>query len=189
VNFSRTVSITFHWRGVRAGPPQAAKRPGDASRQERAEPFERPRVRQRSRTGDDQLPHSSPIFTIRAEPQQLQEAGASTTTPSRGKWSGNGVFAGGRRSNAATEVSFATFSAAIASSVAAASSASSGSLHLVDQPGSAAETSPRAPANSRSAVSARVCAAARAARRRAISEAASDMPGSDHDHRSDKGKS
>jgi hypothetical protein len=41
---------------------------------------------------------SSPIFTIRSEPEQVQAEGASTTTRSRSRCSGNGFFTGLRRS-------------------------------------------------------------------------------------------
>ena len=51
VNFSRTVWITFHCRGMTSSVSVM----------------------------------SSPIFTMRPDPQQVQEAGASTTTRSRGK--------------------------------------------------------------------------------------------------------
>lgn len=91
VNFSRTVWITFHCRGM---------------------------------TSSVSLT-SSPIFTIRAEPQQEQTVGASITTRSRSRCSGNGLRARRRRSNPATVVVFANLIAAIASSMAAATSSSS----------------------------------------------------------------
>ncbi|KAA8605158.1 hypothetical protein AL037_21530, partial [Salipiger aestuarii] len=40
---------------------------------------------------------SSPIFTMRSDPQQEQAEGASITTRWRGKCSGNGLRAGRRR--------------------------------------------------------------------------------------------
>ena len=79
---------------------------------------------------------SSPIFTMPSEPQQEHAAGASITTRSGGRWSGNGLRAGRRRSNPATAVVFA-FPAAISSSVAAASKFLELQLHLVDEAGAA----------------------------------------------------
>lgn len=63
---------------------------------------------------------SSPIFTIRSDPQHAQAVGASTTTRSRGRCSGNGFFTGLRRSKLRTFVAF--------SSAAAVSSSSSWSI-------------------------------------------------------------
>ena len=68
---------------------------------------------------------SSPIFTIRSDPQQEQVVGASMTLRSRGRWSGKGLRVGRRRSKPAPAEIFATFWAPISSSVAAASSSSS----------------------------------------------------------------
>ena len=143
---------------------------------------------------------SSPIFTMRSEPQQEQAVGASITTRSRGRCSGNGLRTGRRRSNPATVVVFANFPAAISSSVAAASSSSScNSIWSISRArrselwpycsrrslaissrrcliiASEVETTARACASSLSAASARASEAASAARNLAISEAASDM--------------
>jgi hypothetical protein len=68
VNFSRTVWITFHWRGMTSSVSVI----------------------------------SSPIFTMRSEPQQVQVVGASTTTRSRGRCSGKGLRTGLRRVKART---------------------------------------------------------------------------------------
>ena len=59
VNFSRTVWITFHWRGMTSSVSVT----------------------------------SSPSFAIRPEPQQTHVGGASITTRSRGRCSGNGFTA------------------------------------------------------------------------------------------------
>ena len=91
VNFSRTVWITFHCRGITSSVSVT----------------------------------SSPIFTIRDDPQQLQLVGASTTTRSRGRCSGNGLRTGRRWKPSTVVVFAAAASAAISSSVAAASSSSS----------------------------------------------------------------
>jgi hypothetical protein len=84
VNFSRTVWITFHWRGTTSSVSVI----------------------------------SSPIFTMRSDPQQLHWLGASTTIRSRGRWSGKGL----RRVKLRTVLSAsgAACSAASTSSVAAA---------------------------------------------------------------------
>jgi hypothetical protein len=68
---------------------------------------------------------SSPIFTMRSEPQHVQAVGAAITTRSCGRYSGKGLRAERRRSNPATVVVFASLVAVISSSVAAASSSSS----------------------------------------------------------------
>ena len=68
VNFSRTVWITFHWRGMTSSVSVI----------------------------------SSPIFTMRSEPQQAQLVGASITTRSRGRWSGKDLRTGLRRVKART---------------------------------------------------------------------------------------
>jgi hypothetical protein len=93
VNFSRTVWITFHWRGITSSVSVT----------------------------------SSPSFTSRSEPQQLQVAGAATTTRSRGRCSGNGLRPGRRRVKARTDVVAlaAARSAASSSSAAAVPSSSS----------------------------------------------------------------
>ena len=80
VTFSRTVWITFHWRGMTSSVSVM----------------------------------SSPSFASRDEPQAAQLQGASITTRSRGRWSGNGLRTGLRRSKAATFV--VAFTAASASS-------------------------------------------------------------------------
>ena len=69
---------------------------------------------------------SSPIFTIRAEPRQVQAAGASITTRSRGRCSGKALRDGRRRSLGGALLAVATaLSTVISSSVAVASSSSS----------------------------------------------------------------
>ena len=143
---------------------------------------------------------SSPIFTIRSDPQHVQAEGASTTTRSRGRCSGNSFFIGLRRSKPATFVFSAACSARMASSAAAVSSSSScnsswsisravrsalrpylSRLRIAISNLSAAiiasevETTARACARSASAAAARPSAAARAARSLSSSEAVSDM--------------
>jgi hypothetical protein len=59
VNFSRTVWITFHWRGMTSSVSVM----------------------------------SSPIFTMRSEPQHKQLVGALITTRSRGAMTESGVWA------------------------------------------------------------------------------------------------
>ncbi len=170
VNFSRTVWITFHWRGITSSVSVT----------------------------------SSPIFAIRAEPQQVQLAGASMMTRSRAKCSGKGLRAGRRRSKAETFVTFAaTRSAMISSSVASASSSSScNSIWSISRArrselwpycsrrifaisslrcriiASDVVTTARTCARSASAEAARASDAASAARNLTISEAASSMAGS-----------
>jgi hypothetical protein len=160
VNFSRTVWITFHCRGMISSVSVM----------------------------------SSPIFTMRSDPQHEQAVGAATTTRSRGRCSGMGLRAGRRRSKPSTGA--VAFSAVIWSSVAAASSSSScnsiwssrrarrselwpycsrRSLAISSRScliiASEVETTARACASSLSAASARASEAARAARNLAISEA------------------
>jgi len=144
---------------------------------------------------------SSPIFTSRAEPQQVQAPGGSITTRSRGRCPGKGLRTGRRRSKAATGVvRAAARPAAISSTVALASSSSScssncsiscarrselrpycsrRSLAISSRRcaiiASEVETTARASANSASAVRARASEAASRARRRVISAAMSDM--------------
>ena len=68
---------------------------------------------------------SSPTFDSRSDPQHSQAVGAGTTTRSRGRWSGNGLRDGLRRTNPLTSVlAAAAFSAASSSSVALAVSSS-----------------------------------------------------------------
>jgi len=136
VNFSRTVWITFHWRGMTSSVSVI----------------------------------SSPIFTIRSEPQQVPLLGASTTTRSRGTMVGEGSAHGlapregahgaglilrgclFRRQRILGGGSFQLLKL---------------QFQLIDQP--------RACARSRSAACARAVWAASSARNLAISEAVSDM--------------
>ncbi|TCU16178.1 hypothetical protein EV130_11942 [Rhizobium azibense] len=149
---------------------------------------------------------SSPIFTMRGEPQQVQVDGASMTRRSRGRCSGNGLRAGRRRSKAETFVILvATRSAAISSSVASASSSWSCNFICSISRARRSElwpycsrrilaisslrcriiasdvvTTARTCARSASAEAARASDAASAARSLAISEAASSMAESYH---------
>ena len=91
MNFSRTVWITFHWRGITS------------------------RV----------SVMSSPVFTMRSDPRHEHAVGASITTRFRGRGSGKGLRVGRARGVVAAGLVFVTFSAAIPSSVAAASNSSS----------------------------------------------------------------
>ena len=144
---------------------------------------------------------SSPIFTIRSDPQQVQAAGASTTTRSRGRCSGKAFLTGLRRSKPATFVVFsAACSARALSSAASATSSSScnsswsmsravrsalrpylSRLRIAISSLSAAiiasevDTAARACARSASAAAALPSAAASAERSCSSSEAVSDM--------------
>ena len=103
MNFSRTVWITFHCRGMTSSVSVM----------------------------------SSPIFTMRSEPQQEQAVGASITTRSRGRCSGNGLRAGRRRSNPATVVVFASLLGGDLVLGGGGLEFLELQLHLVDQPGAA----------------------------------------------------
>jgi hypothetical protein len=153
---------------------------------------------------------SSPIFTMRADPQQVQEVGASTTTRSRGRCSGNGLRAGRRRSKAATVV-FARRHPLCPILPKVGLEVLELHLELFDQPGMAfgavaillaaefGDLERKVPDHvfggrddrlnlgpppwrrpKSSAAGARASAAARAARRTAISEGVSDMPKTYH---------
>lgn len=143
---------------------------------------------------------SSPIFTIRVDPQQVQVVGASITTRSRGRCSGNGLRTGRRRSNAAIVV-FGAVASALALSSAMSTSSSSSCISSCSTSrawcsallpccsrrsmaiwrrrcriiSSEAEITARVCVIAHAAADARASAAARAARGTAISEAASDM--------------
>lgn len=171
VNFSRTVWTTFHCRGMTSSVSVT----------------------------------SSPIFTMRSEPQHEQAIGASITTRSQGRCSGNGLRVGRRRSNAAIAVFGAVASAlALSSAMSVSRSSSCISSCSISRAwrsalwpycsrrslaiwrrrcriiSSEAEITARICVNSSSAADARASASARAARRTAISEAASDMRKSYH---------
>jgi hypothetical protein len=96
VTFSRTVWITFHWRGMTSSVSVT----------------------------------SSPSFASFSDPQQLQVFGASITTRSRGRCSGNGLRTGLRCSTAATFV----FAFAAAASASASSSEAVVSLAIGLEP-------------------------------------------------------
>jgi len=141
---------------------------------------------------------SSPIFTMRSEPQHEQVLGASSTLRSRGRCSGNAFFTGLRRSKGATFVVFcsALTRSSAASSMRSPSCNSSWSSNLALRSAlrpylsrlrmaisslrpaiiaSEVETTARALARSVSAIAARCSEAASAVRKSSSSERASDM--------------